>query len=230
MTKLPIDSDYFDSSPSPYVLFKKFTSKEAAEELADFLSGHQLAYELEESALNFDLPGAVTKTSKEYRIKLKKNDFEQAQQLLDEYTLKQLDQLDQDYPLFGFTDEELMDVLMKPDEWNTIDPLLAKKILKDRGKEMTTKELAALKEQRLEELSKPEQGQRWWIVVAYLSALFGGLFGILIGWHISSHKKTLPNGDRVYSYSLSDRAHGQYIFILGVICLMVSIGIKILNR
>lgn len=93
MTKRPIDSDYFNSSTSPYVLFKNFKNKEAAEELAHYLSEHKIAYELEEAQLNFDLPGTVAKTTTEYRIKLKKNDFEQAQQLLDDYSLKQFQEI-----------------------------------------------------------------------------------------------------------------------------------------
>lgn len=230
MKKITIDSDIFSSSPSLYVLFKKLPTKDSAQELVDFLSQHAIDFEVEESIRNFELDNYDKESSKEYYIKLKKQDFKQAQQLLDEHSLSQIDAMDKDYPLFNFTDEELMEVLMKPDEWNTLDPLLAAKLLKDRGKEITAVEIVGLKQQRINELSRPDEDQRWWIIIAYISALLGGLLGILIGWHLSSHKKTLPNGERIYSYSLRDRAHGQYIMIIGVFCLIIVLLIKFISQ
>jgi len=51
--------------------------------------------------------------------------------------------------------------------------------------------LAALSESRLNELRQPEPAQTFWIYAGYFLALLGGLLGIFIGWHLSSHKKNI---------------------------------------
>jgi hypothetical protein len=42
----------------------------------------------------------------------------------------------------------------------------------------------------------------------------GGFFGIILGF-ILLHTKVLPNGNRVPVYTKSDRAHGQFIRLIG---------------
>ena len=50
---------------------------------------------------------------------------------------------------------------------------------------------------------------------------------VSFGWHLSTYKKTLPNGDRVYGYSQSDRKHGNRILIIGAICFLVGLTYRI---
>ena len=139
----------------------------------------------------------------------------------------ELDNVDKTHYLFEFTNDELFDILSKPDEWNALDYQLAKKILNDRGREVNDEIIESLKEQRIAELAKPDESNRVWIFFGYLSALLGGLFGIIAGWHLFTYKKTLPDGQRVYEYSEKDRRHGRRIFYLGIIILYISVVIRL---
>lgn len=65
-----------------------------------------------------------------------------------------------------------------------------------------------------------------WIYGGYLFALLGGFLGIMIGWHLSSHTKTLPNGQQVYGYSKEDREHGRIIWILGIVMFVIWLVIR----
>ena len=137
-----------------------------------------------------------------------------------------METVDKDHYLFGFTDEELFEIISKPDEWNEFDFQLAKKILRERGKEINQDTINLLKKQRLNDLAKPEEGQRNWIYAGYIFALLGGLIGVFIGWHLSTYRKTLPNGQQVYGYKQEDRKHGRRIWIKGAIMFIVSLTIR----
>ena len=163
----------------------------------------------------------------QFYVKLKKDDFKKADSLLLDESAKELENVDKDHYLYAFTDEELFDILSKPDEWNEFDYQLSQQILKERGKVINADTIDLLRKQRINELAKPEEGQRNWIYAGYLFAMLGGLLGIFIGWHLSTFKKTLPNGERVYGHTQDDRRHGKRIFIIGLIMFIVWVAVKI---
>lgn len=198
-----------------------------ANELAELLTANNIEFLFEDTSLNFDPSFAFNSLKKEFRIKLKKQDFDKADKVLSDISARQLDGIDEDYYLFEFSNPELFEVISMSDEWSKLDYLLAQKILKDRGQEVNEVMIEALKKQRIEELAKPEQGLSSLITTGYVFAFLGGIIGMFIGWHLLSSKKTLPNGDRVYGYSLEDRKQGKNILILGTIFLVIWIIIKI---
>ncbi|MDB5256173.1 MAG: hypothetical protein JWM14_868 [Chitinophagaceae bacterium] len=216
-------------STDSYLTFKKFYSPEEVSGFGALLKQEHIDYVIEDSKLSFELVNNLNETSQEYRLKIKQEDFERVNQLLLEHSSRQLEHVDKDYYLFEFTDAELMEVITKPDEWNPFDFLLAQKILKERGKEVKPEELETIKQQRTAELSKPDKNQDGWIIAGYITAFFGGLLGIFIGWHLQTHKKTLPNGDRIYAYSESDRKNGRSMFIIGIIFFTIGIIVKFMN-
>src|SRR5690606_22574962 len=143
---------------------------------------------------------------------------------------KDLNAVDQDHYLFDFTEEELRDILLKSDEWSKYDYLLAQKILRDRGHKIDTETINVLKEKRIEDLAKPDKNKKLSILAGYVFAIFGGLIAIFIGWHLFSHKKTLPNGGQVYSYSEQDRKQGRIILILGTVSAIIWTAFRLIKN
>ncbi len=213
-----------------FLTYQKFTDQSEAKELSDLMTKNNIDFQFEDTSASFDPTFTNSELSKEYRVKLKKQDFEKADKILIDISRQKLDIVDSDYYLFDFTDQELIEILVKSDEWGKFDYLLAQKILKDRGQEVSKELLETLRKQRIEELAKPEDGQRTWIIAGYVFSILGGLLGLFIGWHLLSHKKTLPNGDRVYGYSIEDRKHGNRIFILGIVFLVIWTSLRILTN
>ncbi|HNR18515.1 MAG TPA: hypothetical protein PKN75_00535 [Bacteroidia bacterium] len=198
-----------------FITLQKFNSIGLAQELAELLKENCIEYVLDgnehyNNALSIDRIG-------EYRIKLRESDFETANELLLDISQKQLQNIDKDYYLFEFSNEELLEVITKPDEWGQLDNLLAQKLLKERGMEVNPALVETLNKQRIHEISKTEQGNRIWIYAGYFFALVGGALSIFIGWHLISYKKILPNNDTIYGFSEADRKHGKRILILGII-------------
>jgi hypothetical protein len=203
-----------------FLTYQHFNDKSEAEELLALLTENKIECFFEDATASFDPSFVNSELNNEYRIKLKKEDFEKADSFLLSITAKQIEGIDQDYYLFEFSNEELLEIISKRDEWSKLDYLLAQKILSDRGHTIEQEELQLIYKKRIEELSKPEKSQISWIITGYVLVLLGGVLGLFIGWHFHSHKRTLPNGESVYAYSIKDRIHGKRIVVLGVVCLV----------
>jgi hypothetical protein len=204
--------------------FQQFNDRGLAEILTSVLYENNIPYIIEEDSLTFN-PSFVLndELSKVYNVKISPNDFTRATQLLQENEDQSTEEIDKDYYLFQFTNDELMEVLEKADEWSSFDYVLAEKILKERGVIIDAQKISTLNESRIKELKVPEPPQTFWIILGYIFAVMGGLIGIFIGWHLAWHKKTLPDGERVYDYNAKDRKHGRIIFYIGLISFVSSI-------
>lgn len=75
---------------------------------------------------------------------------------------------------------------------------------------------------------KIDNSTRNYIYTGYLTAIFGGVLGLVIGWDIMKKKKTLYTGEKVFSYSLMDRQHGARILILASICFILLLTLTII--
>lgn len=210
-----------------FLTYQRFNDRHDAVELAELLDKHNVAYRLEDHSPGFDATFANTGLGKEYRVKLRKDDFALADALQLEIANRLIAGVDKDHYLFGFSDAELTEVVLKRDEWSKFDFLLAQKILKGRGKEINEDAVAALRRQRIEELARPEESQTFWIAAGYVLAVLSGLLGMFVGIHLLTHKRTLPNGDRVVAYSAADRKHGRRIAVIGLVFLAVWTGVRI---
>ena len=212
-----------------FLIFQKFNTESQAEDFGSLLNVNRIEFLIENISINFDPILSNNEFGKEYCVKIKKDDFEKANDILREKAKTEINEVQDDYYLLSFTDEELIDVIEKSDEWNKFDVELAQKLLKERGNEITTEQISELKKQRIIELSKPEEGQNVYIIIGYVCALLGGLLGIFIGWHLTTYKKTLPNGNRIYAYSENDRKQGNRILILGIVFIVFWILYGILK-
>jgi hypothetical protein len=207
-----------------FITYQKFNDIALANELAELLEAHGINYLVEEDSLTFNPSFALNdELSKEYAVKIKAADFEPVNQLLKQDADEHIDDVEKGYYLFGFTDDELKDVVVKADEWSAFDVQLARKLLADKGMAVSDEDVADMEEKRIEELKITEPSQTGWIVIGYIFALLGCILGIFIGWHLKSYKKTLPNGERVYEYSERDRWHGGVIFYISTIIFVLAI-------
>lgn len=213
-----------------YKTYKVFNDHALAKNLEAILLQNDIECVLENTSMPFDISFANNALNQEYRIKIKSKDFVGANTLLESEAAVALQEVDAGHYLFDFSNEELMQLIAKRDEWSEFDFLLARKILKERNVNLEIAELAHIQEKRLEELSKPEKVNPGWIYAGFLFALLGGVFGIIMGWFISSNTKTLPNGNTMYCYSESDRKKGKAMFMIGVAVLVSFVVLKIIQQ
>jgi hypothetical protein len=200
-----------------FIKYRDFFEQETADGFIQLLVENGIAYEVEEFRDVLSPIYQERMMSRGTTVKLRQADFKKVDDLLSGLAKENLSEVDETHYLYEFSNDELLDVLSKPDEWNEFDYELSKKILDSRGVVVSDSMLSDLKNKRLKELSEPEPRQVWLVRLGYLLAIIGGLLGILIGLYLVTYKKVLPNGDRIYGYSRQDRAHGKLIFVIGVV-------------
>jgi hypothetical protein len=209
--------------------FKIFNDRSSAEDFAEILKENNIYFQIEEDALTFDASYANNPLNRDFRVRIAQNEFNKANNAYEQYFNHHLATIDPDYYLFEFSDDELKEIISKPDEWGSLDYALSQKILKDRGMEVSETEKTAIQSNRLKELARPEGESVSNIVSYYIISLFCFPVGIIIGWIWAFSKKQLPNGDKVPAYNAKTQAHGINIFYICLTMMGLFILYKIRN-
>lgn len=215
--------------PSELSTYRKFIYEDDALELIKILEENHIAYELANNSSQLDSSFGGDINTKQFELKIQKDDFSQVEKLEEDLVKKEIENVDQNYYLFDSSDEELIEIVTKKEEWNKFDYLLAQKILKQRGKEISPELLNVINKQRIKDLSTQEESPTWLIIIGYTSSFFAGFLGVFVGAYLMYYKKALPNGDRIYGFTKKDRSHGQNILIISAIAFFVWIGIKLFS-
>lgn len=211
-----------------YSVLKRFSNLDEAQECHKLLSERGIETRLADNLPPVDITFSGNTVGHQYEIQIDPANFANGESILEEQEMQSLPLVEDNYYLYQFSDEELLEILQKPDEWNKLDYVLAREILLKRGKEIDQEKLDLLKQERLMQLREVEPQQKYWIIFGYISAILGGLFGIAIGYMLFSSKKILPNGERVFSYSDHDRKQGTNIFYIGLFVFTITFLIRIL--
>jgi hypothetical protein len=203
--------------------FLNFNDEDLARFVGEKLKDNNVEFIVEKSKPLLDASLVDTSIDRNIHIKLKRQDFQKGNQALEDYYKTQLNNVDPEYYLLGFSDDELKDVISKPDEWGHFDYQLAQKLLKERGHDIEEGILTKLKENRIKDLAQPEKASRLLLFFGYCFIPFGVIIGFLIGRHLFHSKKPLPNGQPVFSYRETDRKHGNRIMIIAGVIFILSI-------
>lgn len=203
--------------PQEFLTFQKFNDPSLAEQIATHLKQAGIELIIANEKPSFDPSFTHNEMEFDYVIKIRPDEFDNANKVLDEFYSNNLTEVDKEYYLFEFSDEQLKEILSKPDEWGKYDYHLAKKILKDRNIDISDQKLSELKKERLSVLSKPENSGRTLLICGFISAILFPIAGTIIGAIILSSKKTLPNGNRVWVYTPTNRKNALIMLIISVV-------------
>lgn len=205
-----------------FVTWQRFNNVEDMLPMAEFLQANGIVCQLNDLSANFDVSYANNEFQKDLRIKLRQEDFEKADRLMQDKFSEDLDKLPADYYLFSFTNKELVDIVSKKDEWGIIDFLLAKKLLKERGVQVTDEQLKGLEKDRISELSLPQSASTGYLLAAYFGVITFGLMSGVMGSMLLS-KKALPDGTKVHIYDKSSRDHGVTLCWVSVLISLTAL-------
>ncbi|SDL89724.1 hypothetical protein [Chryseobacterium taihuense] len=209
-------------------VFRKSSDKYIIEEIASVLDRHSIIYKTVDNEKDFDPSFSTNQLRVVYQILIADDDFMIANKALSDYYANEID-IHEDYYLFEYSDDELKDIIFKKDEWNEFDYEAAKRILKQRGENISDEEIDVIDGKRLNSLRNDYENLKEvknYVILGYIFAIIGcilslvwGLlifvsFGIAIA--IIKLKKQLPNGERIYYFNERDRKHGQRILWLSI--------------
>lgn len=201
--------------------FRKFFNPDEAKSLSDFLNQHNIDNEIENDTFPVDSSIMGTGSQPEILLKLQQKDFSKAELLLSSFYAQEVQNVGQDYYLFQFTNEELKDVIYKNDEWGTLDHELAKYILRQRGTGITDDNIQQAKEKRLKELAEPIKASTTMLFAGYFFLIIFPVISLVIGLSLWYSKRTLPNGDNIYSFTGNDRQKGRQMIIISIVIMLI---------
>ncbi len=212
-------------------VFEKYRDPRVAETEARALQKAGIAIQLEnDSGQLHELVYPMDVLSAHYLLRMHARDFAAARNALERHYENEIQKIDDDYMLYQFTDKELIDVVLKADEWGPLNKVLALHILEERGIPIHSSVVEGIQKDRHEKIKEPEKFDSVWIIIGYAMALFGGLLGIVIGWYLDSSRKTLPDGTRIYQFTPEDRRHGRRIIVVGIVAFAASMALRLFSR
>ncbi len=199
--------------------FRHYADRAEAEDLAELLNSEGLDAVVSENSEVFDVTFTAG-AEQEYHVLLPAEEFLRAEALLEEEAREEPLILPPEHYLRTFDNDELLDVLKEADAWSPEDRVQAERLLRARGVAVDHEALRVARQQRLEELARPEKARWTWLAVGIALIWMGGIGGLVIGWSLMSARKVLPDGRSVYRYTEGDRRSGQVIFVMGAVVLV----------
>ena len=121
-------------SEDNFSIFKRFPHLELAEETAKILNNAGIKTIIADNVPPVDITFGGSTLQNEIEIRISPRDFKKAETILQKRAEQLIEEVDSDYYLFSYTDDELYNILVKPDEWGEINYVLAQQILKKGGR------------------------------------------------------------------------------------------------
>ena len=96
-----------------FLTFKRYNDKADLKVVCDELTANSIAFEIDDSGSSLDSNFGNTEFTINYVLKIKQVDFEKADMIIEKFPEKELLDVDEEHFLFGFSNEELIDVIKK---------------------------------------------------------------------------------------------------------------------
>jgi len=220
--------------------FRDYGTKDEADEVAAKFEAHSIPVKVERGLLDAVIIGKDFHNK--FKVRIPAADFERAQKILIDETQVDINIVAKNYMLLSFTNDELLDVVAKPDEWGEYNYNLAKALLQQRGVTVNEQQEQALKQKYVAQISEQRSLDGGWMILGYVFPLLAmiacilnnrvivgfifsfyalpGILGIILGLVVTTTKKTLPDGAQILSFNKRTRAHGYAMIILGVVAIL----------
>ncbi len=228
-----LDKNVFDNKQNQsFETYKTFASREQADDYIELLKQHDIPYSAETPELLLTSTITGSAILPKVVLKLHPSDFSNVDALIEQQIMS-FGSAPKDYYLRELDNDELEEILEKPDEWSIQDVTIAKLILRERGIEVNEEEVAELRRQRIFEIRRGKKANRGIMFLWFLAIAVGFWFigvialvgGIGMGYYYKYDKSTDPEGDKYYTFEPKTREYGQLILIAGGIIIIITFGI-----
>lgn len=216
------------------LVFKTYPDLLQAQQAAELLQQHDIEAEVTKEARILDSVYIGQQFTDPYLLSLPGKDFERAEIILEESITIKLNEVDPDYLLLSFSNEELIEVMKKKEEWGAFNYKLAESLLTKRGVPIPEMDIIWSQVEHLKEKEQPTPSGMLLLLLGYSSlisgmliafrqgghlafTLFPGFLALLIGWHLAYNKRTLSNGNQIHYFNERTRLHGTIMLWLSVI-------------
>lgn len=226
----PLDNELRNEDAQEFRSFKNFIKKEDAQEFAQFLKDNNIPALVESTKVLLDSAIVGNDNIPRTVVKVQAQNFPKVNQLIAQ-SLGELNyEMIKNHHLNQLDDEELQDILLKPDEWTVESVQIAKVLLKERGIDVSDQEVQQMEIERLAEFKEGKAAKPIWIVV-YATCMILGIFadlmvliaGVSMSLYYGYGKTTAPDGRKYFVYNKQTRTFGRYLFVIGLVLILVEI-------
>jgi hypothetical protein len=197
---------------SDFVTYLRFHTPEEAGPILHLLDDWGIEYKVESEKNVLDNIYLGDSLDPLITLKIPSSAFEKVNGILEKSADTDKSRLNPDYYLLRFSNEELIDVVHHPGEWNYFDTALAKKLLAERNIPVPSADILSSRDHYT-----PLRLAPVWIVMEVLLSIFFSYAGIIIGVATLVATKTLPSGEKVYIYDEVTRRNAKIIIVIGII-------------
>lgn len=215
-----------------FVALREFNDRESLRDMVYLLDAAQISFRVDDSKSRFDVTYAHDDSRRSYRIEVAPSDKEKALGVFLESDRKVVNELPDHYYLFHYSDDELKTVIIRSFEWNSIDVLLAEKLLIERGINPDKEELLRLQQEALIANDTSEKVPPLMLVLGYLfcltvdsSGLSPDFFGLVLAIVILTAKKTTSQGNKINMFDQTTQKRATYllgVYILSILFFILS--------
>ena len=113
--------------------FQSYSDIELVNQITEKLQQNQIEFIIDKSKPLLDSGLVDTSFERDIHIKLKRKDFQKGHKVLEDFYKPQLEGIDADYYLFSFSNDELNEIISRPDEWGLFRLPVSTKIIERPG-------------------------------------------------------------------------------------------------
>ena len=200
-----------------YVEIKRLQFKEVIIQISEILNSNDIDFIIENTKPTVDIT-FTNSGAFDYILKVKKSQLEDALKLLESSSPD--NSINDIHYMDSFTDDELIEVISMPDDWEKNDVEYAKKLIKKKEIVIDEKKIKETQQKVISELIEPIKAKPILIVIGYILSFLGGWLGLVIAVHLRYKKRDEGNEDTIFYYDKKSRSHGESMFIILILWIL----------
>ena len=198
-------------------------SAEGVSDTTDPLDAANIWYKVGSTAIIFDYTKIGGGDDPEVIVSVRKKDYAAARAVLEEEYSKV--DLPDDHYLLTASDEDLAEILAKPEEWNPYDVVHARRLADER--DLDPAEIEKKKQERIQLLKQGKPASKILLSFGWIFSIIGlyagmfGIAGIVAAWALCFSKEKTDDGN-FYTYNSKSRTQGMAMFAVAIVFMVAA--------
>lgn len=206
------------SNEISYTLLLTGNTPEDLEAISEGLSARAIPYKVEKEPVAFDPTFAFRTQVGGIQVWVDEMRLDEARREMEALGMLVPEKDDAASDFFAdFSNEELQEVLVKPEEWGVDQVVLARQTLLERGEEIDVPKIKAERKAHLNEARKPRKAHPIIFVIAVLAMVPGGFLGLILAFWVALATSKDPEGKRYFYYTQNSRRIAAVIAGIGIV-------------
>lgn len=226
-----VNENSIENAKRKFAVFQKINNSGDLEALLDLFKENNISYRAKENKRILDSIIIGQTLEMKYWVEIYGDDFIKAHKILEKVAEDHFKSEDiADHYLNDLNDEELQEIILKPDEWNPDAIMIAKLILEDRGIKLNKTEIEEKIKDRYQKMKEPKKVSiiamitysSIAILAGYFSIFLGSFVSMVMGFYYSFFKGTAPDGERYYEFDKQTRWFGWFLILISIIGIRIG--------